>query len=484
MDIAAMGAAAKKPKPESLSNSAAGAGAGKTVEEMQRQKTQLEHIFLRPDTYLGYTYHHTSRFWVYEDGGMVQRDVTYVPALYKIFDDILVSAADNKRRDPSMDSLRVHIHVEEGRISVYSNGCGLPIEIHQEEEGVYVPEAIFASLLTISGHDYGVILANMFSTEFVVETADGEKKYKQVFSENMGRKSVPEIKKCKRSENWTRVTFRPDLAKFNMTHLDYDIVALMRKRVIDMAAILGETVMVELNGEKVATRSFLEYVKLYTNSGSKDGVERPSFYQKVNDRWEVCVILSKGQFQQVSFVNGRATTRGGTHVDYVVNQIANHVRDIVNREDVDKNAKMKLHIVRDILNRKDLDNKMKLHTLRDIVNSKDVDENAKMKLHTVRGYLCVFVNALIENPAFNSQTKEALTTHEGSFGSTCCLSDDLLNKVAKWVVVRSVLNVPSTALSIIMDDEVQVEIEEEAQPRKKGRRPSTRYPPEDWVGHS
>lgn len=93
----------------------------------------------------------------------------------------------------------------------------------------------------------------------------------------MGIKSKPEITKCKQSENWTRVTFKPDLAKFDMTHLEGDIVALMRKRVVDMAGTLGETMKIELNGERLATRSFPEYVKLYTDSASKYGVERPRF---------------------------------------------------------------------------------------------------------------------------------------------------------------------------------------------------------------
>lgn len=41
----------------------------------------------------------------------------------------------------------------------------------------------------------------------------------------------------------------------------------------------------------------------------------------MNERWEVCVSLSDGHFQQVSFVNAIATTKGGSHVDYVTNQI-------------------------------------------------------------------------------------------------------------------------------------------------------------------
>lgn len=38
--------------------------------------------------------------------------------------------------------------------------------------------------------------------------------------------------------------------------------------------------------------------------------------------WEICVSATDGQFQQVSFVNSICTSKGGTHVDYLVNQIA------------------------------------------------------------------------------------------------------------------------------------------------------------------
>ncbi|XP_058073689.1 DNA topoisomerase 2-like isoform X2 [Magnolia sinica] len=393
----------------------AGPPPAKTIEETYQKKTQLEHILLRPDTYIGSVEKHTQTLWVYEGGEMVHRSITYVPGLYKIFDEILVNAADNKQRDPSMDSVKVEINAEENCISIYNNGDGVPIEVHQEE-GVYVPELIFGHLLTSSNYDdnvkkttggrngYGAKLTNIFSTEFVIQTADGkrQKKYKQVFTNNMGNKSEPSITKCKGGENWTKVTFKPDLAKFNMTHLEDDVVALMKKRVVDVAGCLGKTVKVELNGQKVPVKSFLDYINLYLQSAAKsrDVESVPRITEKVNDRWEICVSLSDGHFQQVSFVNGIATIKGGTHVEYVTNQIANHLVAIVNKKNKDAN----------------------------------------MKPHTVKNHLWVFVNALIDNPAFDSQTKETLTTRQSSFGSKCELSQELLKKVAKSGVVENLLS--------------------------------------------
>ncbi|KAG9133849.1 hypothetical protein Leryth_017933 [Lithospermum erythrorhizon] len=370
---------------------------GKSIEEVYQKKTQLEHILLRPDTYIGSVEKHRQELWVYENEAMVRRNVDYVPGLYKIFDEILVNAADNKQRDPRMKSLKVDIDEETNCISVFNDGDGVPIEIHQEEK-VYVPELIFGHLLTSSNYDdnekkttggrngYGAKLTNIFSTEFVIETADGKrrKKYKQVFSENMGKKSEPLIETCKASENWTKVTFKPDLTKFSMTHLEDDVVALMKKRVLDMAGCLSEcsgaNVVVQLNGKAVPIKSFEEYCKLYVSPDEK------SVYYK-DDRWKVCICASEGQFKQVSFVNGIATIKGGTHVDHIANQIGKHFAE-------------------------------KLST-----------KKLTITANNVKNQLWVFVNALIDNPAFDSQTKETLTLRQSSFGTNCELSPAFLKSI-------------------------------------------------------
>ncbi|XP_023928537.1 DNA topoisomerase 2 [Quercus suber] len=103
---------------------------GKIMEEMYQKKSQLEHILLRPDTYIGLIEKHMQSLWVYKpDRSMVHRPVTFIPGLCKIFDKILVNAANNKQRDPKMDSLKVVIDVEENRISLLNNGDGVPVEM-------------------------------------------------------------------------------------------------------------------------------------------------------------------------------------------------------------------------------------------------------------------------------------------------------------------------------------------------------------------
>lgn len=91
----------------------------------------------------------------------------------------------------------------------------------------------------------------------------------KVFSNNMGTKCEPVITKCKASENWTKVTFKPDLEKFKMAYLEEDVVALMKKRVLDMAGCFGKTVKVELNGTLIRFKSFRDYADLFLKCAEK-----------------------------------------------------------------------------------------------------------------------------------------------------------------------------------------------------------------------
>ena len=126
----------------------------KTVEETYQKLTQHEHILQRPDTYVGSIEVNTHEMWCMdpEEGRMKQQKMSFVPGLYKIFDEILVNATDNKVRDPTMVTLRVDIDQEAGCIRVYNDGNGIPVEMHKEE-GVYVPELIFGHLLTSSNYN-------------------------------------------------------------------------------------------------------------------------------------------------------------------------------------------------------------------------------------------------------------------------------------------------------------------------------------------
>ncbi|XP_026468144.1 DNA topoisomerase 2 [Ctenocephalides felis] len=385
-----------------------------TIEKTYQKKSQLEHILLRPDTYIGSVEKTTEIMWVYDKSKemMVQKEITYVPGLYKIFDEILVNAADNKQRDAKMDCIKIEIDQETNTISVWNNGGGIPVVMHKDEQ-MYVPTMIFGHLLTSSNYNdeeekvtggrngYGAKLCNIFSTKFVVETGSKQykKHFKQVWGSNMSKASEPKIKDS--DSDFTKVTFTPDLNKFKMDKLDDDIVSLMSRRAFDVAAST-RGVKVFLNGTKVPIKDFKDYIDFYIR-GKEDEMGNPLkvVYENVNPRWEVAMTLSDKGFQQVSFVNSIATTKGGRHVDHVTDSIV----------------------------------KQLLETLK-----KRNKGGVQIKPFQVKNHMWVFVNCLIVNPTFDSQTKENMTLQAKSFGSKCTLNDKFINQVSKCGIIESVLS--------------------------------------------
>lgn len=104
----------------------------KRADSVLLQLTQLEHILKRPDTYIGSVERTEKQMWVFNSvtNSMEWKTVNMVPGLYKIFDEILVNAADNKIRDPKMDTLKVTVDKTTNTVSVFNNGRGIPIEMH------------------------------------------------------------------------------------------------------------------------------------------------------------------------------------------------------------------------------------------------------------------------------------------------------------------------------------------------------------------
>lgn len=442
--------ATKKAKP---SNSRAKPKSKTSASDQYQKLSQLEHILKRPDTYIGSVEKHSAEQWIFNDATkcMEKKVVSIVPGLFKIFDEILVNAADNKIRDPTMKKIDVVINAEENIISVKNDGKGIPIEIHDKEK-IYIPELIFGNLLTSSNYDddqkkvtggrngYGAKLCNIFSKEFTVHTADKSngKEYNQTWRNNMSEKGTPKITAYKKQSEFTEIIFKPDLEKFGMTELDENILGVFKRRVYDVSGSV-RGIKVTLNGELLKINNFKQYVELYVkaiemakeenphvpvhiktegeenaesaNDSEQNGSEPPPsmpeklptiVHEIVNDRWEIAFCISDGNFNQVSFVNSIATTVGGTHVDYVANMLVGKITDEIKK----KNKK------------------------------------AIIKPFQIKSKMFLFINCLIENPAFTSQTKEYLTTQPSKFGGKRLeLPDKFVKKVLSCGILDEVLDI-------------------------------------------
>ena len=409
----------------------------KSVEEKYQKLTQIEHILKRPDTYIGDTTLQKEKQYIYENDKIIKKEIVYPPGLMKIFDEILVNARDHYINDPTCDTIKITIDISQNEISVMNNGKGIDVEMHQEHN-VYVPELIFGHLLTSTNYDdtekrttggrngYGAKLTNIFSTFFSIETVDGnrKRKYYQEFKNNMGEKHDPVITELKaRPTTFTKIVFRPDLNKFNLENLTPDIVSLLTRRVYDIAG-MHPKIKVYFNDKKIESNNFKKYINLYdfgefqierldvnydettekdndTDSVSSNKEKKDEFiYEEINDRWKVAVMYHPTYgHEAISFVNGICTYNGGNHVDYVVNNIIDKLKTIITKK------------------------------------HKDITFKPQM----VKDNLIIFIDSVIENPSFTSQTKETLKTKVSEFGSKCELSDKFIKKLSVTGIFDQIL---------------------------------------------
>lgn len=379
-----------------------------------KKHTHREHILELPDTYIGSVETHEESRWVFDEaaGKMVHRSVAFNPGFYKIFDEILVNARDALVRSTTeagrtaIKKIDVVASPLEGgglRISVTNDGDGIPIEEHPTEK-VWAPELIFGHLLTSGNYNkeeekivggkngYGAKLTNIFSRSFTVETRSPRhgKKFKQTWSANMSATGKPSIVADAAKGGFVSITYEPDLARFPGLVVE-EMMLVLHTRAIELAAMAGREVKVSWNGTAVATNTFEKFVKLFVRD------EAALAYERCGERWEVAAVLARQLFEEdgvpdekhVSFVNGINTKKGGKHVEKVVGTVIGDFCEAA--------AKKKVPV----------------------------------KPGQLKDSVIFFVNATIVNPAFDSQTKETLTTPASKFGSAFKTEGKLVKDLMK-----------------------------------------------------
>jgi DNA topoisomerase II len=390
----------------------------KNIKDKYVKLDPIEHVLRRPNMYVGSIEEDEYTTWIFDDKlkKMKKIKLKYVPGFYKIYDELIVNVLDHMKRIQMSKSktknivktIKINIDIEENKIEVYNDGDGIDVEVHPEHK-VYIPELIFGNMLTSTNYDeneekviggmngIGAKACNIFSKKFILETVDSNKKlkYRQEFEDNMGKKNKPEIVKFEKYP-FTKITFYPDLEKFNLKKITNQMYKLMQKRVYDICALTNDTTKVFFNDEELNIKNFQKYAELYFN----DVLPKDIIYEKINDRWEVIVSYNENSgLEQVSFVNGIWTLKGGKHVDYIVNQISKNIIDLIQKKN------------------KDL----------------------QVKPQHIRDNLFVMIKSTIVNPAFDSQTKETLTTSVSKFGSKGELSKQYYNKLYNSKLTENVI---------------------------------------------
>lgn len=355
------------------------------MKEVVQKLSHREHILVRPDSYVGPTPQQEDIYWVKEKGGsdrFVKKKQVVSPALLKIFDEILVNAIDRNTSHPK-EVKKIEVTLSEtGHLTVVNNGPlgGISVEQHPTEK-LWNPELTFGHLLTSTNYDdnqekivggrngYGAKLANVYSKEFEVRILDGKnkKEYRQVWRDNMSHKEEAVVSSYRKAANEVSITFLPDWERFGMKGVTPDFCRLVEKRVWD-ASFYTSGCRVFWQGEELPKLDIKTYARMHLPPDAE-------VITSVQDRWHVAVAACPNDaFEQVSWVNGVCTYKGGSHVSHVVSQVTDGV----------------------------------LATL---------GKKCTLKGHQVKNTLFVMVRATLVNPTFSSQVKDECTLKVGQFGS-------------------------------------------------------------------
>jgi DNA topoisomerase-2 len=384
-----------------------------------QQKTDKQHILDNPDTYIGSVEKVEADLWVLNETNdkIVERNMTYIPGLFKLFDEGVVNCRDHVIRMESAikagqpNTLPVsYIDIsiqEDGTIVMINDGNGIDVAEHPEYK-VYIPELIFGHLRTSTNYNkdekkivggkngFGFKLVLIWSTYGSVETVDHVRglKYVQEFKNNLDEICKPTVTKCK-NKPYTKITFKPDYKRLGIDGLSPDLIALLKKRVYDISAVTDKTIKVKYNSELIPVKNFQQYIDLYIGDKS----ESPRAYEDSGPggRWEYAVALTpSNEFIQVSFVNGIHTAKGGKHVEYILGQITRKLCDYI-----------------------------------------EAKKKVKVNQNSIKEQIILFIRCDIENPAFDSQTKDFMNTPSSKFGSKCDVSDKFIEKIAKMGVMEA-----------------------------------------------
>jgi len=398
-----------------------------------QSKTEKEHILHAPDTYIGSIDKVLTDMDIWEPATerIEKKMMEFVPGLYKLFDEGIVNARDHAIRMQTKGASTAHKQVthiqvtvtDDGLITIENDGNGIDVAKHPDT-GLWIPEMIFGHLRTSTNYNteekkivggkngFGFKLVLIWSTFGEVETLDHTRQlhYRQQFRDNLSTMGEPTIAKvAKTAKPFTRVSFRPDYARLQFPTGNMgsntqkqqwqQFVHLLHKRCLDIAACTDAKVKVSFNGAVVPVKGFQQYWPLYLPK-TEETVSK-AYEQHTNSRWEYAVVLSPyHEFRQVSFVNGICTFKGGRHVDYIVGQIVKQIADTIEK-------------------------KRKL----------------KVPQQSIKEQIMIFLRCDIENPSFDSQTKEFMTTPPVKFGSTCEVSAAFVKKVMDMGVAEAACEV-------------------------------------------
>jgi DNA topoisomerase-2 len=282
--------------------------------------------------YLGSKTLETKEMYVLEGGKHTMREVSFVPGLLKIINEIIDNSVDEAERNNFIVGNKIDITIDEKRVIVSDNGNGIPVEYGEDEYGrkYYIPELCWSHARAGSNFDndddsvlrgtngVGSFITLVFSKEFIGVTADGKN---QLTLTSAGGDSKPIVEVKKSTKKGTTVSFVPNVEAFGLEYIDQTHINLIEQRLYYLSLFFPK-IKFTLNGKKIQLQG-TEFYKTFGENFELFNFGKYSFSIFPNEF---------DDFRHFSIVDGLTLNSGGTHIDYLMENIVSGLREKVSKK--------------------------------------------------------------------------------------------------------------------------------------------------------
>jgi DNA topoisomerase-2 len=217
-----------------------------------KKLTDREHILLRIGMYAGSPKPIKEKRYLVEDNKFVEKEITYIPALVKIVEEIIDNSVDAFVDTGFQNNPKLKITLEKDYFIVEDNGPGIPNKkIHNEwmcevAWGEAKAGSNFEGERKSAGQNgVGSYLTNVLSKKFIGENHNNEIKVICKWNDNARNKL---IKEGKTSKTGVKVEVWPDFERFNRKQFSPSELKVLEAR-IKMLALTYPEIKFYLNGK-------------------------------------------------------------------------------------------------------------------------------------------------------------------------------------------------------------------------------------------
>lgn len=286
------------------------------------------HVLTRPGMYIGGVRLVSQDQWIIdpESGKFKYKTLNIVPGVMKIFNEIIDNSIDVAIDTGFKAANKIQVKIDSKSVTVTDNGIGIPVKcLDGSDDKRTLPEIAWTTLRSgtsfgdnrdkIGTNGLGSVATNIFSKVFIATSDDGKHQQTITCKDNMSEIKAGKIKQSS-GKPGVEVYFEPDLERFGLTEIDQTHQDLVYQRLFNLA-ISFPKIKFYFNGKQISISE-----KKFASMFSDDAIIESS------DNTTVCVFPNEhDEFKFYAQLNGLNTFLGGSHVDYIANELTTRIRD-------------------------------------------------------------------------------------------------------------------------------------------------------------